>query len=235
MRAEGKEKETWLVTLCSIRGITSPFIYKKTPKNTDLVFGADRERFHCASCWVLQPRTNSHWGNNYFSSMGQRGGNPGGGGEPFCFFGGFFFNPACANTCLRQLSSQHMMRQRVACLNLVQNIDTEGWIKKRAERLSNQAKKKQNILLVICTSTCMTLRWRCPRKHTRCKTFVFFLFLAMSMDCCERVLTYFAPCTPCLQPSSQSKIQQIHLRLSLYKFKAIKLHRPCHCQSSRSS
>lgn len=95
----------------------------------------------------------------------------------------FFFNPACANTCLRQLSSQHMMRQRVACLNLVQSIDTEHWIKKRAECLSNQA-KKQNLMLVICTSTGMTLRWRWPRKHTRCKTFVFFLspFLAMSTD-----------------------------------------------------
>lgn len=112
MRAEGKGKKAWQVTLCLIRGIASPFSLKTPPKNTELVCGADRERFYSASCWVLQPRTNSHWGNNYFSSMGQRGGNPGGGGEPFCF--------SCANTWLRQLSSQHMMRQRVACLNLVQ-------------------------------------------------------------------------------------------------------------------
>lgn len=178
MRAEGKGKKAWQVTLCLIRGITSPFIYKKKTQNTELVCGADREWFYSASSWVLQTRTNSHWGNNYFSSMGQRGGNPRGGGVFF------FFNPAGANTCLRQLSSQHMMRQRVACLNLVQSIDTEHWIKKRAECLSNRA-KKQNLLLAICTSTGMTLRWRCPRKHTRCKTFVFF-YLRFLL--CQRII-----------------------------------------------
>lgn len=108
-------------------------------------------------------------------------------------------HPASANTCHKNCQTNTWL-----------NWELHVYLAPSITELRKKQWIKQNILLVTWTLTCMTSRWRYPRKHMR-SLFFFILNRRLRFLPCQRIAVLALPrkrwhtlahCTLCLQPNS---------------------------------